>query len=453
MSAAERERLAARCLLASFQGPVPPDWIRRALADGLGGVVLFASNVEDRSQLAALTATLRADSEPLIAIDEEGGDVTRLDWLNGSRYPGNAALGVVDDVTLTERVAASIGSELAAVGVNLNFAPVADVSSNSANPIIGVRAFGSDPELVARHVAAFVEGQQSRGVAACAKHFPGHGSTTEDSHLVLPTISGDDLDDALSPFFAAVRAGVAAVMTAHIRIASLDDAPATLSPVVLGLLREELGFQGVIVSDACEMKGFIEVAGLEEGAARALRAGCDALIVGRDLGEEATGRVRRALVEHVPEARLREAATRVQELVSRAQPGPGEPDLEAATIAAERALRVDGAVTLEPGSQIVQLRAAENIAAGRVRHGFPSAVVVAEGESIPERPDAIVVQDAHRHAWMRDAVDANPGAVVVEIGLPLWRPEHARGYVATYGAARVNLDQAAAHMLPAAVAR
>jgi beta-N-acetylhexosaminidase len=449
----EREQLAAGCLLASFHGPDAPDWVRRGLADGLGGVVLFSSNVLDRAQLAELTARLRSDAEPVIAIDEEGGDVTRLDWREGSRYPGNAALGVVDDVALTERVAASIGSELAAVGVNLNFAPVADVNSNAANPIIGVRSFGSDADLVARHVAAFVGGLQSRGVAACAKHFPGHGSTTEDSHLVLPTISGEDLHDALLPFAAAARAGVASVMTAHIVVASLDDTPATLSPIVLGLLRDELGFEGVIISDACEMKGFIEVAGLEEGAVRAVNAGCDALIVGRDLGEEPTGRVLRALAERVPEARLREAAARVRTLITDAKLEPGEQDLEASALVMERALHVEGDATLEPGARIVQLRAAENIAAGRLRHAFPSAVPVAEGEGIPEGPDAIVVQDAHRHAWMREAVEANPGVVVVEIGLPLWHPARARGYVAAYGAARANLEAAAARMLPAAVAR
>jgi beta-N-acetylhexosaminidase len=445
----ERERLAARCLLASFGGAEAPDWIRRLLADGLGGVVLFASNVVDRPQLAELTATLRSDSNPLIAIDEEGGDVTRLDSREGSRYPGNAALGAVDDATLTERVAGSIGSELAAAGVNVDFAPVADVSSNPANPIVGVRSFGSDPTLVARHVAAFVEGLQSRGVAACAKHFPGHGGTTEDSHLVLPTISGDDLEDALLPFRSAVRAGVRAVMTAHVRLASLDDSPATMSPIALGLLRDELRFDGLVVSDACEMRAFTDVAGLEEGAVRAITAGCDALIVGRDLREDAVARIRQALAERVAEERLQQAAGRVRDLAAEAKLAPEETDLEAAELVARQALHVEGDTELEPGARIVQLRAADNIAAGRLRHAFPSAVILGEDDELPPQPDAIVVQDAHRHAWMRELVDANPDAVVVEIGLPFWRPARARGYVATYGAARVNLEQAASQLVTA----
>ena len=161
------ERLASRCILPGFAGPTVPDWVRRRLDEGLGGVVLYAWNVESAEQLASLTGELRGEREDIIvAIDEEGGDVTRLEAAHGSSYPGNAALGVVDDVELTRRVAASTGAELARVGVNLDFAPVADVNTNPQNPVIGIRSFGSDAALVARHVAAFVRGLQGAGVAA-----------------------------------------------------------------------------------------------------------------------------------------------------------------------------------------------------------------------------------------------------------------------------------------------
>ena len=174
----ERDELAAACIFPSFPGDTPPDWVRRFLAAGGGGIVLFAYNVPSRDGLAALCAELRAERDDvLLAIDEEGGDVTRLEWDTGSSYPGGAALGAVDDPELTEGVAASIAGELASVGVNWNLAPVADVNV-PANPVIGTRAFGSDAELVARHVGAWVRGLQSRRVAACAKHWPGHGSTT-----------------------------------------------------------------------------------------------------------------------------------------------------------------------------------------------------------------------------------------------------------------------------------
>ena len=151
--------------------------------------MLFAYNVDD---LPALAAALRAEREDvLLALDEEGGDVTRLEWREGSSYPSAAALGALDEPALTEEVAAAIAADLAAAGVNWNFAPVADVNV-PANPVIGVRSFGSDAALVARHVAAAVRGTQRLGVAACAKHFPGHGSTVEDSHLALPALVGAD---------------------------------------------------------------------------------------------------------------------------------------------------------------------------------------------------------------------------------------------------------------------
>src|SRR5205814_5207032 len=166
-----------------FAGVTAPDWLLRRIESGLGGVVLFAGNIESPEQLRSLTAELRRGGSLLVATDEEGGDVTRLEARRGSSYPGNWALGIVDDAELTEAVAASIAAELADVGINFDFAPVADVNSNPDNPVIGIRSFGGEPSLVARHVRGFVTGLQSGGVAGCAKHFPGHGDTSQDSHL------------------------------------------------------------------------------------------------------------------------------------------------------------------------------------------------------------------------------------------------------------------------------
>ena len=246
------------CLLARFAGTQPPDWLRRWLDDGLGGVLLFATNITGPVQLRALTAALREHNPAvLIAADEEGGIVTRAEARTGSSYPGNAALGAAGDTGLTRKVAASIGAMLAEGGVNLDLAPVADIDSNPANPVIGVRSFGADPGLVAAHTAAFVEGVQSRLVAACAKHFPGHGRTDADSHVTLPEVGaslGDLRETDLVPFRAAADAGVRSVMTAHVVFPAIDTVPATISRRFLaGLLREELGFDGVIVTDALEM--------------------------------------------------------------------------------------------------------------------------------------------------------------------------------------------------------
>ena len=433
----ELEVLASACIFPSFPGDLPPDWVRRFLADGGGGIVLFAYNVPSRDRLTGLCAALRYERDDvLLAIDEEGGDVTRLEWDTGSSYPGGAALGAVDDPELTESVGASIAAELAGVGVNWNLAPVADVNV-PANPVIGPRAFGSDAPLVARHVAAWVRGLQSRHVAACAKHWPGHGSTEQDSHLELPTLVGD-VEAGLEPFRAAIAAGVQSIMTAHIRV---NDLPATIDPaIVQELLRDRLGFDGVVMADALEMKAVSETYGVESSAVRALAAGVDALCVGHDLGEEAVDRIRAALVAEVDESRLREAAARIARLAEWARPSSGDTDHAGAAAGAGRALRVEGDVRLATASVIVELRPRANIAAGEAEHRLGGALVVREGEPVPAA-DVYVVRDAHRHPWMRRAADV-PGAIVVETGLPVWRPARSRGYVATYGGGRASLEAA-----------
>jgi beta-N-acetylhexosaminidase len=422
--------LGAALVLPSFPGSDPPDWIRRFLADGGRGIVLFAYNVDD---LPVLAASLRAEREDvLLAVDEEGGDVTRLEWREGSSYPSAAALGALDEPALTEEVAAAIAADLAAAGVNWNFAPVADVNV-PANPVIGVRSFGSDPSLVARHVAAAVRGFQRVGVAACAKHFPGHGSTVEDSHLSLPALVGP-IEAGLEPFRAAIAAGVASIMTAHIKVNA--DAATLDRSVLHDLLRRELGFDGAIVADALEMKGVSARHGLAEAAVLAVEAGSDALIVGHDVGPEDTLRIVAALDKRVPPERLEEAGARVAALAAFARPRPAEVDRDAALGAAERAVRVDGDISFAAQPSIVELRPLANIAAGEAEHGLAPRVV-REGEPIPDA-DVYVVRDVHRHPWM-EAVD-RPGAVVVEIGLPVWRPRAARGYVSSLGGGRASLE-------------
>jgi beta-N-acetylhexosaminidase len=433
------EDLARAVLFPSFPGTEPPDWVRRFLASGGGGITLFAYNLP----LPGVTAALRAEKDDvLLAIDEEGGDVTRLEAETGSSYPGNAALGAIDDVELTEAVAEAIGWDLAAAGVNWNLAPVADVNV-PGNPVIGVRSFGSDASLVARHTAAFVRGTQRAGVAACAKHFPGHGSTTQDSHLELATVTGD-VEDGLEPFRAAIDAGVQTIMTAHVRVPAFGDEPATLNrALVTGLLREELGFDGVVFADALEMKAVSATVGVEEGAVRALRAGVDALCVGHDLGAEAVDAIVAAVAAAVPEERLAEAAGRVGRLaVSFGCQAPSRDRNDSSTPgtdAARRALESFGEVTVGPGARVVELTATANIAAGEHAHSLDGARHANESEPFPDA-DVYVVRDAHRHPWMRAA--DRPDAVVVEVGVPEWRPEHARGYVVTHGRSRVSLDAA-----------
>ncbi|MGW5692928.1 glycoside hydrolase family 3 protein [Streptomyces asiaticus] len=357
-------RDALTVLQPGFTGTTAPDWVLRRLGEGLASVGLFGRNIATPEQLGALTAQLRAERDDvLVAIDEEGGDVTRLEVRTGSSFPGNLALGAVDDPELTRAVARELGRRLAECGVNLNWAPSADVNSNPDNPVIGVRSFGAEPGLVARHTAAYIEGLQGAGVAACTKHFPGHGDTAVDSHHALPRIdAGLDTLTAreLVPFRAAVAAGTKAVMSAHILLPALDpDLPATLSPAALhGLLRRPvadggLGFDGMIVTDGMEMRAIADAYGIERGSVLAIAAGADAICVGGGLADEGTVlRLRDALVTAViegrlAEERLAEAAARVRALGewTRRSGGPRaahgiEPAAGVGLAAARRALRV-----------------------------------------------------------------------------------------------------------------
>jgi beta-N-acetylhexosaminidase len=366
----------------------------------------------------------------------------------------------VDDVELTRAVAGAMGADLARAGVTLDFAPVADVNTTADNPIIGVRSFGSDAELVARHVGAFVEGLEAGGVAACAKHFPGHGDTLEDSHLELPTVD-TVRPEALLPFRAAIEAGVTAIMTAHIRVREVGDEPATLSSALLGdLLRGDLGFTGVAITDALEMKAISATVGVEQGAVQALAAGADALCLGHDLGAEDVERIVAAMVESVPEERLAEAASRVAGIgVSRVAGETTDRDIGAE--AARRAVRAEGDVRLRRPADLVELRPEPTIAVDARPGGLSDVLLSRRPDTrttfdlqVPsDRQLVVVLQDAHRHDWQREAATnllaAAPGAIVVEVGLPVWRPDGATGYVATHGAARVNLEAAVDQLLGA----
>jgi beta-N-acetylhexosaminidase len=492
--------LALRTLLPAFPGTLPPEWALRLAREGLGGFALFGYNIADTDQIAELTAQLRsARPDVIVAIDEEGGDVTRLCYAHGSPYPGNAALGVVDDVELTHGIYRAIGDELAAVGITLDMAPAVDVNSADDNPAIGTRSFGADPQRVSAHAAAAVNGLQAAGVAACAKHFPGHGATEMDSHLGLPLVDATEellWRRELPPFQAAIAAGVRAVMTAHIRVPVLTgDLPATFSSeALIGLLRKELGFTGAIVSDALEMQGASGHIGLPEAAVRALVAGNDLLCFGGELPKtphlvldiiEATAD---AIVDAVHAGRLTadrldEAAARNATLAGRRPSAAAHSQLnghipDLGMTAARRALRIEGTLPPLVGSLVVQLEPPASVAVGDVPWGLAPQVPGVEtlamadpvtgggdgggtGSSLVDsiasraegRPVVVVSRDTHRHPWARALVEAlsarHPAVVLVEMGWPAaWRPAGALAYVATYGAARANARAAAEVLLP-----
>ncbi|MFF0547779.1 glycoside hydrolase family 3 protein [Streptomyces sp. NPDC090085] len=483
----EVTRDALAVLQPGFEGTTAPAWLLRRIGEGLTAVGLFGRNIASPEQLAALTAQLRAEREDvLVAIDEEGGDVTRLEVRGGSSFPGNLALGAVDDTALTRGVAHEMGRRLAECGVNLNWAPSADVNSNPDNPVIGVRSFGADTHLTARHTAAYVEGLQAAGVAACTKHFPGHGDTNVDSHHALPRIDVD-LDTLsareLVPFRAAIEAGTKAVMSAHILVPALDPTrPATLSPQILtGLLRKELGYEGLIVTDGMEMNAIAGTYGIERGSVLAIAAGADAICVGGGLADEDTVlRLRDALVAAVregtlPQERLADAAARVRALAAwtvAARPDARPEGGRASGIglaAARRALAVTGSAGPLTRAYVATLTPVANIAvgdetpwgladelaalvpgtvSGRYPQGATAADVLA---AAGDRTVVAVVRDAHRHPWMTEALDAlveaRPDTVVVEMGLPRAEPRGAL-HIATHGAARV-CGRAAAEVIAA----
>jgi beta-N-acetylhexosaminidase len=322
-------RLADAILIPPFPGRSAPRWILEALSRGLAGVTLFGPSIAAPEQVSALTTALRlavssaSVSDPVIAIDEEGGDVTRVAYADGSPYPGNAALGAVDDVSLTQAVHRAIGLDLAALGINFNLAPCADVLGSADSPAVGTRSFGADTDLVSRHTAAAVAGLQGAGVAACTKHFPGHGRTGTDTHAAIATIEGGLAElrqRDLPPFAAAIRAGTIAIMPSHLRVPELTgDLPATVSAAALGgLLRGELGFTGVIVSDALEMRAVRDRFGVPGAAVLAVAAGTDLLCLGRDSDETEYLAVRSALVDAVRDGTI--SGTRLEDAAGRRRP-------------------------------------------------------------------------------------------------------------------------------------
>ncbi|MFF9900009.1 glycoside hydrolase family 3 protein [Streptomyces longispororuber] len=480
-------RLANAVLQPGFVGTTAPDWVRRRIADGLASVVLFGRNIESPEQVAALTAALRAENPDLIvAIDEEAGDVTRIAARTGASWPGNLALGAIDDAELTERVARDIGRRLREIGVSLDFAPSADVNSNPMNPVIGVRSFGASTDVVSRHTAAWIRGLQSAGVAACAKHFPGHGDTNVDSHHGLPRFTADAdtiARTALPPFTAAMEAGVRAVMTAHMLVPAYDaELPATLSPAILGgVLRGRLGFGGLVVTDGIEMGAVSGPYGIAGATVRAVAAGVDAVCVGGENAEQATADdLRDALVRAVldgtlPEERLTEAAGRVREFAAwsaglgrDAAPAPDASDI--GLVAARRAVRVhsgSGAkLPLTADPHVVELSPTMSLAVDgatpwgvaeplRALRPGTTSVRVCEAELAGEadllervalapatgRELVVVVRDAARHPWMSRAltglVSRRPDALVVEMGVPAGDRVGAV-HLTTYGATRVS---------------
>ena len=470
-------RAVATTLMPGFVGTELPAWLKQRLQNGLGAVCVFGENIVSPVQLKALTDEIyAANPDALIAIDEEGGDVTRLHYEDGSPLPGNAILGRIQDLDYTESIGRRIGLDLRVTGVNLNFAPDADINSNSNNPVIGVRSFGTEPDAVGQQVAAWTRGLQSVAVAACAKHFPGHGDTAQDSHHSLPVIDrslAELRERELVPFVAAIAADTKSIMSSHIMLPQLDaERPATLSRRILqGLLREELGYDGLIISDALDMTGASGDIGIPEAAVRALDAGCDLLCIGtRNTDEQLADmeNVIRGAIEdgRLSQERIEDAARRVHSLAGALRTEKQSSALGSSpdTIR-DDADRARAAFDIKPGVaetlssaadlQLVILDDFANVAIGHVPWGI-AAELAAEparyastrvGRRAPvstpvDGDDALTVfvgRNIQRHRASQELIDTarsqRGNVIVVDMGWP--SDDRAYADIATFGASRL----------------
>lgn len=468
-------RLAHGVMLGAFSGTEVPGWLTGAYADGLGGVCLYGNNQSPTADLADLARSVRSiDPTGVLALDEEGGDVTRLHASDGSPHPGNAALGAYDDVGVTHTVAAGIGAELVRAGVWLDLAPSADVNSNPRNPVIGTRSFGADPELVARHTKAYVDGLASQGVAASVKHFPGHGDTSADSHLGLPrvAVSADVLRARELVPFRAVVDEAATVMTSHVLLEAFDSRePATLSRAVLtGLLRDELGFSGVIVTDALDMAGASAVHGIAGAAVLSLAAGADLLCLGPEQAdsprtiEDAVEAVCRAVESgDLPLERLTEASKRVDALRETWSGITPRADADAVIAEGRRAsARVATSLTasaprLDGAATVVRIDTGTSLAVGETAWGLDlgGTLLDLSPDDVPRTGPvdgevAVVVRRATAvpevWAWIQCQLDTHPRTVLVELGWPDPALEAYDRVVRTFGSAAVLTDALSAAM-------
>lgn len=387
------EQKVGQILHVGFPGLEPgPEIAELVRRHHVGGVILFARNISDPVQVARLTNALQematrsgARVPLLVSVDQEGGLVARL-TRGATVFPGNMALGATQSEALAYEAGLWTARELRAVGIHQNYAPVVDVNNNPDNPVIGVRSFGESPEMAAALGAAMIRGLQDGGVAATAKHFPGHGDTAVDSHIDLPTVDHplDRLQRVeLLPFRAAIDAGVAAIMTAHVTFPAVEPTPglpATLSSRVLtDLLRRQMGFRGLVVTDAMEMGAIVNHFGIEQAAVRAVQAGADVVLVAWPKEWTAAVKVAQRLVEaarsgEIPAARLDEAVARVLALKEQLGLLDGDPKVDVSQVpqrvgsqeAYARALEIArrsitlvadplGLLPLRPGSRLLVL--------------------------------------------------------------------------------------------------
>ncbi|ATG51111.1 beta-glucosidase [Brachybacterium vulturis] len=474
-------------LMAPFTGTELPVWMGGALEAGLASVILFGHNTPDPQTAARLAHEIHSRAEHcVVAIDEEGGDVTRLQAATGSSLPTAWALGAADDIELTRAVGRALGDLLAACDLDLDLAPVLDVSTDPANPVIGTRAFGDDPDRVAHHAKAFATGLMEAGLGTCAKHFPGHGATATDSHTALPLIDLGEREFArehLAPW--RIAPWLDSVMTAHVLVPAHGEGPASISPWSRPLLDRVVGssYQGLVITDALDMAAVAVDPGYGESVVRAIEAGADLLCLGTSLRRDDQQMLREAhdaLLDAVdsgrlPRQRLRDRAQRTRDRLRslrtrrRFVPAPALEDaLEHAeqlgAVAAARAVRVrQSRLELGP-AVVVDLRArAEHAAGSRTQqlvHVLRERGLQAGEPDYPDQVDAagqllaltrLPRSDPEEGRRLAELLGRRPDTIVVHTGVPGAAPDHRR-LVLAHGAGRTMM-RAAVDLLLAAERR
>ncbi|MGP4015188.1 glycoside hydrolase family 3 protein [Saccharopolyspora sp. 5N708] len=487
-------RLAHGVLFPALGRTYVTRWAKERIEAGLGGFVLFGKDISAGEQLRELTASLHAlGDHVLLAIDEEGGDVNRLEDYGGTSVPGNHALGRLGDPQRTRQAAHQIGLSLVEAGIDWDLAPAVDTAVNPMSPN-GIRCFGADRAQVSEHAAAWVGGLQDAGVSACAKHFPGHGLSGTDAHLgtpVVPLSRAELLDHYLDPFRSAISAGVDSIMVSHVRLTEIDEVPATISAAVLtGILRAELGFDGVVITDALEMHGIRDVAGLPEAAVRAIATGADALCLGAWAYQEDVAAAVDALVGAVrngtlSEQRLFEANERISRLGNRPKPAATGHDDSVGQQLADDVVVVHGDPVLHgnPGLRggralVIRLDPTHSPAAGKSSWGVEQPlrdagvdleVVAVNGSTYngdgmvraelgqyrdeygPDADVVVLIRSSHRFEWQAPILaqlrERCPQAVIVDMGVPGDDFADFRGWIQTFGAARVCAQAATRRLL------
>jgi beta-N-acetylhexosaminidase len=482
------EHLAHAVLFPSLGRPTVANWIHQPVAAGLGGFVLFGREATSGDQLRRLTGELRSLAPGThLAVDEEGGDVSRLEATGMISTPGNLALGRIDDLEVTRECAVQLGLALRSVGVDWNFAPAVDVAVNPLTPN-GVRCFGNDRARVGEHAAAWVDGLQSTGVSACAKHFPGHGLSGTDAHLGTPDLelSRAELVDAyLDPFRTVIAAGVDSIMVSHPRVPALDDYPASISkPVITGLLRDELGYDGVVITDALEMQGVALVADLPRAAVLALQAGADALCLGSwsfgDDVETCVAAITAAVASgDLDRKQLERSVERLEQIGSREPTVTGEPDHQLGFRLARQAIEVDGQPELRGAAVlVVRLEPGISPAAGR-GHGDVEGLLESRGLIVERIAVAgetyngegmvragisefrsehgsdgeviVLVRSPHRYQWQQrllDEIQTTKDVIVLDMGLVDRDFSATRAWIRTFGGSSACATAAADLLRP-----